>query len=68
MAEDRCRCGYTGVGPHPCHAEMYTCRRPAKHRIYVTGPATLPGAQMKFSAAETYACDECWAKFQRNRR
>jgi hypothetical protein len=58
---DKCRCGHEGDGPHPCHARAYTCRKPAKQRFYNARPAALAGVQMKFTADETWACDECWA-------
>jgi len=56
-----CRCGWDGQGDHPCHANAYTCRKPAKVRYYEpTKLYALAGMQMKMSVAETYACDECW--------
>jgi hypothetical protein len=58
-----CRCGYKGEGPHPCHARAYTCGKPATPRFYVLGPAALAGMQIKFSALETWACDECWRQY-----
>lgn len=58
-----CRCGYDGTGPHPCHGQGYTCRRPATQRIYNQRPAHLAGVQLKLSVDITWACDDCWAKF-----
>lgn len=55
-----CRCGYTGEGPHPCHGQGYTCRRPAERRLYATPRTSLAGMQMKVGVAETWACEECW--------
>lgn len=56
-----CRCGYTGEGPHPCHGQGYTCRRPATRRLYEQpAPYSLAGMQPKISAVETWACQECW--------
>ena len=54
-----CRCGYDGTGPHPCHGMGYTCRRPAKLRLYNAKPSALAGVQMKLVVTETWACDEC---------
>ncbi len=57
-----CRCGHDGAGAHPCHANGYQCRKPAKQR-FVTRVAALAGAQAKFAASDTWACDECWTAF-----
>lgn len=62
-----CRCGHPkdSPDPHPCHAGGYSCRKPAKERIYaLPGMAkyALAGAQMKLAAERTWACDECWAE------
>lgn len=67
-----CRCGYKGDGTdgngdadHPCHANGYSCRRPAKPRLYQSGNlASLAGVQLKFSMQDTWACDECWEAFK----
>lgn len=64
MTTESCRCGHSGDGPHPCHFAVYTCGKPAKPRFYAVGPATLPGASLKVSALQTWACDECWEKYQ----
>lgn len=61
--EVKCRCGWDGVGEHPCHANAYTCRKPATRRFYNARPAALAGMQMKFEVKDTFACDECWEKF-----
>jgi hypothetical protein len=58
-----CRCGYKGEGPHPCHARLYACGKPGTPRFVCLGPAHLAGMQPKFSAYETYACDECWQAY-----
>lgn len=59
-----CRCGHDGDGPHPCHGEGYTCRKSATRRLYNLRPVALSGMQAKLGADETWACDECWQKFQ----
>lgn len=68
MAEP-CRCGHKGEGPHPCHGKGHTCGQPASRRFYATGPATTPTrfGQVAFSAAETWACDACWAEYMAGR-
>ena len=63
--ETECRCGWNGMGEHPCHNNGYTCRKPAKIRFISTGPVALPGMQLKVGAYDTYACDECWREFSR---
>ena len=67
MSEDRCRCGHPSksTDPHPCHANGYTCRRHAKQRFYPAMLASLAGVQMKIAVHESWACDECWAEFQK---
>lgn len=61
-----CRCGYTGnEDNHPCHGQVYTCRKPAKIRVYNTKPVALAGIQMKLVADITWACDECWKEFKK---
>jgi hypothetical protein len=63
---DPCHCGFNGSPPdHPCHGLNYTCREPAKQRFYNAKTVALGGAQVKLGAADTWACDECWAHFQR---
>lgn len=63
----RCRCGYDGEDyAHPCHGAGYTCRRPARHRFYVEGPAALSGVQMKLNMRDTWACDICWTSWIRD--
>jgi hypothetical protein len=62
---DPCRCGFAGEGEHPCHGQIYSCRKPAKHRFYNPALAALAGFQMKVVATETWACDECWEKFSK---
>lgn len=61
-----CRCGHeqTSTDPHPCHADGYRCRKPATRRFYGVQAVALAGAQMKYGASETWACDECWAEFK----
>lgn len=56
-----CRCGWTGKGEHMCHA----CgKKPGSFRIYVPHfRFSLAGAQLKFSARDTWGCDECWVIF-----
>lgn len=59
-----CRCGHkAGDGDHPCHARNYSCRQPAKQRLYNPRPVALTGMSMKLEMAETWACDACWASF-----
>lgn len=65
MTEAACRCGHTGNGPHPCHAKNYTCRKPATRRIYNLHTVGLAGTQPKLGANDTWACDDCWADFQK---
>jgi hypothetical protein len=60
----RCRCGYDGVGPHPCHGDGYTCGRPAEFRLYDVRPVALAGMTFKLQGTDTWACDACWEKFQ----
>lgn len=62
-----CRCGYDDKdgGPHPCHGQGYTCRKPATQRFYGLRPVALAGASMKFGASETWSCDSCWAEYER---
>ena len=61
----RCRCGWDGTGAHPCHGHGYTCRAPARARYYEpVRRYSIAGAQLKISAAQTYACDECWGVFR----
>jgi hypothetical protein len=59
-----CRCGYSGEGEHPCHYNEYSCRKPAKHRFYSPKAAVLAGLQFKLEVLDTWACDECWERFQ----
>lgn len=64
-----CRCGWTGVGEHPCHGLAYTCRKPGKDRYYEPHKLySLAGSQMKLSVTKTTACDECWGEFTSGRR
>lgn len=65
MQKTACRCGFieSTSEPHPCHANGYLCRKPAKQHFYVPGNFALAGAQMKVSASDTWACNECWEKF-----
>lgn len=58
-----CRCGHDGEGEHPCHANGYQCRKPAKRR-FIASPAALAGVQLKLAATDTWACDECWLAFK----
>jgi hypothetical protein len=61
-----CRCGYVdNGGPHPCHGTAYTCQKPAKFRLYNARPVPLAGMNLKFGADGTWACDECWAGFEK---
>ena len=59
-----CRCGHSGDGPHPCHNDGYTCRKPATQRFYGAHLTCLAGMQMKYGMHDTWACDDCWAKFK----
>lgn len=58
-----CRCGHDGEGPHPCHFNLYTCRKPAVLRLYNPAAVALAGMQMKVQMTETWACEECWLLF-----
>lgn len=59
-----CRCAAPeDADPHPCHGQVYACRKPAKRRLYGARPVALTGVQMKLAASSTWACDECWAEF-----
>lgn len=68
MDQNRCRCGHTGDGPHPCHGDEYRCGEPAQRRFYDPWNgqhrASLAGVQPKVSMAETWACDAHWADFR----
>lgn len=73
MRTTRCRCGHDmpldhqeveellRAPPHPCHGRAYTCRKPARLRLYHAHLAALAGVQAKFSVVSTWACAECWA-------
>ena len=64
-----CRCGHTGDdATHPCHGKGHTCGAPAVRRFITTGPAHVAGAQIKFAAYDTFACDACWAAYQATTR
>jgi hypothetical protein len=65
MGQTKCRCGFDGNGPHPCHNNGYSCRKPAAQRFYNPTPVALAGVQMKLEMSETWACDECWAGFRK---
>ena len=58
-----CRCGFTEGEFHPCHYAGYTCRKPATQRFYNPELVSLAGTQMKIQITDTWACDECWEKF-----
>lgn len=63
-----CRCGYVGNDTgHPCHGNGYTCKKLAKFRLYAQPGqlGSLAGAQTKLSMVSTWACDDCWAGWQR---
>lgn len=64
-ATERCRCGYEGIGTHPCHGSGYSCRKPSKQRFYAPRAVGLAGMQLKFQVQDTWACDGCWAPFSR---
>lgn len=62
-----CRCGHVDAEvPHPCHGKGYTCRKPATRRFYGAHFTSLAGVQMKVGMHETWACDECWAAYQKD--
>jgi len=64
--EDKCRCGHETGGEHPCHGNQYRCRKPAIQRfVNQRTPYALAGTQMKFSAYDTWACDNCWEEFRK---
>lgn len=56
----RCRCGHdlSSQAPHPCHANVYGCRRPAREHVHVTYDHS--GA---VETVTTWACDEHWGRF-----
>ena len=56
----QCRCGHSGSEPHPCHANNYSCGKPATQRFYGATQVALAGMQMKVQVSETWACDDCW--------
>jgi len=64
VADAACRCGWDGQGAHPCHGKGYTCKAPAKPRLYALRPAAVAGVQMKLEASHTFACDACWGWFE----
>lgn len=64
MGSWNCRCGWDGVGDHPCHGDQYQCKKPAKQRFYNPYPTALSGFQMKLGVSETWACDRCWEEFK----
>ena len=61
-----CQCGWNGEGEHPCHWGGYTCGKPASAR-FVTRPTCLAGMQMKVEGYQTFACDEHWELFNRDK-
>lgn len=62
---DTCRCGHEGLGDHPCHGGAYTCRKPSIERLAGVHHACLAGAQLKFGAYSTWACDACWDEYRK---
>lgn len=56
-----CRCGFIEGEFHPCHYADYTCRKPAIQRFYNPELTSLAGMQIQVT--DTWACDECWEKF-----
>ncbi len=62
----KCRCGYEGVGDHPCHAKLYTCRKSAEQRFYNPKIVSLAGIQMKLEVTDTWACNECWEEYEKS--
>jgi hypothetical protein len=71
VSDEACRCGHVGGEPHPCHAKRYTCRKPARFRVYnigTPGRFALAGMMPKLTADTTWACDECWVASAVNRR
>lgn len=55
-----CRCGWReGEGEHPCHAKQ--CHRPGARRLY---PPMPPQDLSSPGMRETWACNECWARFR----
>lgn len=68
MTDSPCRCGYKPGDPfHPCHHGGYTCKKPGVERYVPLGLAALPGMQMKMSVYQTWACDQHWAEYRRDR-
>ena len=60
MSNPMCRCGWDGKGVHLCHR----CgKKPGSERFVATGPASLAGVQVKFSAYKTWGCEECWKEY-----
>lgn len=67
--QEPCRCGWDGTGDHPCHGLAYTCRKASQPRYYEPHKLySLAGNQMKISAVQTHACDECWRAFTSGER
>lgn len=63
-----CRCGHDikSEEQHPCHGLAYACKKPATSR-FVTYPVCVAGGQPKLGAYETWACDECWEQFKKEK-
>lgn len=62
---EECRCGRKTETEHKCHGMGYTCPREGAERLYGLHISSLAGAQMKFGAYETFACDECWETYMK---
>lgn len=60
-----CRCGWDGIGEHPCHGGAYSCRKPATQRFYAPRMVGLAGVQLKFEVSDTWACDACWEEYKK---
>lgn len=56
--EAKCRCGYDGHGPHPCHSNNYTCRRPAR-KIVGGVPAAELQREPRMGQVHTWVCTDC---------
>jgi hypothetical protein len=71
-----CRCGYTGTGPHRCHAgrpDPLTgedgsrwCERDGVER-FVAAPVALAGMQAKLGAMLGCYCEEHWRQVEAER-
>ncbi len=62
-----CRCGHdtSSDEPHPCHGNGYTCKKPSRRYFYQMKPFGSSKYSFVYSARDTWACEECWAWYQK---